>query len=163
MEASEFLETVQTMHADGRRRGLFFQTIEDEVIRGRNLRLNGEHVLSWASCSYLGLELHPRLRAGAHEAIDRYGTQFSSSRGYLSTPQYRELEALLGRLFGGHVVVTPTTTLGHQAALGSLVTERDALVLDHQVHASVQVAASLARAQGAAVQTVRHGDREAML
>jgi 7-keto-8-aminopelargonate synthetase-like enzyme len=158
METSEFLATVSAMHAEGRSRGLFFQHAGDEPISGRVLTVGGRHVVNWASCSYLGLELHPALIDGVHRAVDRYGTQFSSSRGYISSPQYEELESLLSELFGGRALVTPTTTLGHQATLGSVVTERDAILYDHQVHASVQIAATLARGSGAHVELVRHGD-----
>ncbi|HMV66012.1 MAG TPA: bifunctional aminotransferase class I/II-fold pyridoxal phosphate-dependent enzyme/GNAT family N-acetyltransferase [Myxococcota bacterium] len=158
MEVSEYLETVSAMHAEGRTRGLFFQYVDDEHLSGRHVRMDGRDVVSWASCSYLGLEFHPDLIRGVCEAVTKYGAQFSSSRGYLSSPQYQELEGLLEMIFGGSVVVAPTTTLAHQAALGSLVSERDAIVFDHQVHASVQVAATLARAQGARVEMVRHGD-----
>jgi hypothetical protein len=35
------------------------------------------------------------------DAVMRYGTQFSSSRAYMSSPQYVELEALLSEMFGG--------------------------------------------------------------
>ena len=55
------------------------------------------------------------------DAVTRYGTQFSSSRSYLQSPQYNELEPLLDEMFGGHVLVTPTTSLGHLATLPVLV------------------------------------------
>lgn len=158
MEASEFVGTVAAMHEQGLARRLFFQHGQDASLRDRRLTLGGQEVVSWASCSYLGLEFHPALIRGVHDAVDRFGTQFSSSRGYVSSPQYAELEGLLGELFGGHVLATPTTTLGHQAALATLVTEKDGLVFDHQVHASLQVAATLARANGAKVAMIRHGE-----
>ncbi len=158
MEASEMLGTIEAMHAEARARGLFFQTAEDQELRGRDVTLHGQRLVSFSSCSYLGLEHHPKLVQGVHDAVDRWGTQFSSSRGYLSAPPYEELEALLSQLFGGYALVTPSTSMGHQIALGVLATERDAIVLDHQVHHSVQMAATLARASGAAVELVRHNE-----
>ncbi len=71
-------------------------------------------------------------------------------------PLYRELEETLGRIFEAHVLVAPTTTLAHQAAFDALMTEKDAIVLDHQVHQSVHQAANLARARGTRVELVRH-------
>src|SRR3712207_7635534 len=47
---------------------------------------------SFGSCSYLGLEVHPALRAGVVDAVERFGTQFSSSRAYVSPPRYAEAE-----------------------------------------------------------------------
>ena len=60
----------------------------------------------------------------------------------MSSPQYLELEALLDEMFGGHALVTPTTSLGHLATLPVLIGSSDAVVLDQQVHASVQMAAT---------------------
>mgnify|MGYP000110696393 CR=1 FL=1 len=48
-------------------------------------------------CSYLGLEHHPALIRGVHDAVDRWGTQFSASRGYVSAPPYEALEEHIGR------------------------------------------------------------------
>ena len=156
MEASEFLGTVLAMHAQARDRGLFFQTTEDDAYRGRAIEIDGRSLLSFGSCSYLGLELDPRLIEGACDAARRYGTQFSTSRGYLSAPIYRELEASLDAIFDAHTVLAPTTTLGHLAALDVLAHEKDAIVLDHQVHQSVQQAANLARTRGTKVVVVKH-------
>lgn len=160
MELSEFLVTVEAVHHEARRRGLFFQHTTDERLRGRTVSLGGREVVSFASCSYLGLEHHPDLVAAVHDAVERYGTQFSASRGYLSAPLYGPLEEMLGELFGGHVLVTASTTIGHTVALPVLAGERDAIVMDHQVHHSVQTAATLARAAGAHIEVVRHGELE---
>ena len=62
------------------------------------------------------------MRDAVIDAVTRYGTQFSSlARRTSSSPQYVELEPLLGEMFGGHVLVTPTTSLGHLATLPVLV------------------------------------------
>lgn len=156
METSEALGVVDTLHATAQERGLFFLTDQSERIVDRRLRLGGRDALAFTSCSYLGLERHPALVAGVHDAVERYGTQFSSSRGYVSAPLYAELEPLLDRVFGGHALAVGSTTLGHQIALPVLATEKDAIVLDHQVHHSVHMAANLARAGGARVEVVRH-------
>lgn len=160
METSELIATIETLHVDARERGLFFQTCEDESLCGPKITIGGRPLLSFGSCSYLGLEHHRALVGTAHEMLRRYGTQFASSRGYLSAPPYPELEATLGTIFGGHAVTCQTTTLAHQAAFDVLLTEQDAMVLDHQVHYSVQRAATLARAGGATVELVRHEELE---
>lgn len=160
METSEFLDTVSRIHADACERGLYFQVAGDRPIQDRTIRIGDRDVTSFSSCSYLGLEHHPALVAGVVEAVQRFGTQFSSSRGYVSAPAYGELEALLGQIFDGHVLVTSSTSLGHQSALPVLLTERDGMVMDHQVHHSVQVAARLAQAGGAKISIVRHDQLE---
>ena len=78
----------------------------------------------------------------------------------MSSPQYAELEALLDQLFGGHALVVPTTSLGHLATLPVLVESTDAVLLDHQVHASVQMAANQLRVKGATVELIRHNNME---
>ena len=160
MEVSQFLATMRQLHGVARERGVLFLDSEDTQLQGRALRLRGQDVISFSSCSYLGLEQHPALIAGVHRAVDAYGTQFSTSRGYVSAPPYAELEAKLSTLFGGHALVTSSTSLGHQAVLSALLTEKDAIVLDHQVHHSVHMASRVAQAAGAAVCVVRHSDPE---
>ncbi|MBF6542383.1 aminotransferase class I/II-fold pyridoxal phosphate-dependent enzyme [Nocardia brasiliensis] len=138
--------------------GLLMRSAEDEELDGRTVRLDGRSRLNFGSCSYLGLELDPRLRAAACGAVLRYGTQFSSSRAYLESPLYPELEGLLEAMFGGHVLVVPNTTLGHQTALPVLVGPADAVVLDAQVHHSVHAATLQLR--GTTIEVVPHSDLE---
>jgi 7-keto-8-aminopelargonate synthetase-like enzyme len=146
-----------------RSRGLIHRTAEDVRLDGRSLCLDGEHVLHFASCSYLALETDERLKLGACQAIDRYGVQFSSSRAYVSAPLYREYERLLSEMVGGSpVVVTQTTTLGHAAALPVLISERDAVLFDLQVHNSVQAVLPTLRAAGVPCEVVPHGRLDRM-
>lgn len=156
MNSSEYIDAVETLHQEARRRGVLFQVLDDEPLRGRTVHLDGRELISFSSCSYLGLEFHPALVEGVVDAVRRYGTQFSSSRGYLSAPPYRELEDLLSRIFGGYALVSSSTSLGHQMVLPVIATEKDAIVVDNQAHRSLQVAATLAQAGGATVETVRH-------
>jgi 7-keto-8-aminopelargonate synthetase-like enzyme len=156
MEQSRLTDTIHAMHAEARRRGAFFRALEGAQPGGAVIELDGRRLYSFSSCSYLGLEAHANLVEGAVQAARSYGSQFSTSRGYLSAPLYHELEALLERIFGGHVLVTSSTTIGHQVVLPVLADERDAIILDSQVHNSVQVAATLCRAAGTHVERVPH-------
>ena len=130
---------------------------EDARFDGRHVTIRGRELVSFASCSYLGLELDPRLIEAAVDATRRYGIETSSSRAYLSSPLYAEFESLIERVFGGaHVVVAPTTTLGHLAALPTLIDDDDAVILDHQVHSSVQLASKLLHAGGTTLEVLPH-------
>src|SRR3954462_3726850 len=144
----------------GASKGLLHIAIDDHALDGRTVLLKGERHINFGSCSYLGLELDPRMKHAGVEAVNRYGTQFSSPRSYLQSPQYNELEPLLDGMFGGHVLVTPTTSLGHLATLPVLIESRDAVILDHQVHASVQMAANQLRVKGTTVELIRHNNME---
>ena len=156
-EASRAIEFVDAAVADARAHGVVHLNAQDFRLDGRSIRIDARERLNFASCSYLGLELDPRLKAGAIDAVERYGTQFSSSRTYVSAPPYEELEALLDGIFEAHTLVTPSTTLSHFSALPVLVGEEDAVILDHQVHQSVQMAIPQIRLQGTHVEFVRHG------
>ncbi|WP_036251697.1 aminotransferase class I/II-fold pyridoxal phosphate-dependent enzyme [Methylobacter sp. BBA5.1] len=140
--------------------GLAQHTTEDAFYNGRTICLNDRHLINFALCSYLGLELDKRLRQGTIDAVTRFGTQFAISRTYLSATPYGDLESMLEELFGGHVLVTPTTTLGHIAALPVLIQKGDVILLDQMVHNSVQTAAKLVQAQGVPVEVLPHGNLE---
>ncbi|RMH39637.1 MAG: aminotransferase class I/II-fold pyridoxal phosphate-dependent enzyme [Gammaproteobacteria bacterium] len=140
--------------------GIGYVVLDDEELKANEIVIGGKKVKSFGSCSYLGLELDPRMKAASIKAIEKYGTAFSSSRAYLSSPLYGELQELLEAIFQKPVIATPTTSLGHIAAIPSLVDPSDAIVLDHQVHASVQNAAKIAKANGTHVEMVRHSNLE---
>jgi 7-keto-8-aminopelargonate synthetase-like enzyme len=154
---AERLEIINAAVHLGTDRGVLHLTAEDDRLDGRTIRIDERPRLNFASCSYLGLELDPRLRDGAVNAACHYGTQFSSSRAYVSMPLYRELESLLDRIFDAHTLVIGSTTLAHLAALPVLIDPRDAVLLDHQVHQSVQLAIPQLHLQGVSVEFVRHG------
>lgn len=156
------MDVIQANMAKATLLGLSQQTAEDDAIDGRIVTLRGQSLINFASCSYLGLELDERVKAGAKDAIDRYGAFFSSSRAYLRSPLYRELEERLSTLFDAHVLVTPSTTLGHLSALPVLIGQHDTLLLDRQVHASVQMTAQCVAANGAKVGFVEHNDMDAL-
>lgn len=153
---SETYTTLDKMISEAAKLGIIHHTAEDVELDGRTVLIEGASLIQFGSCSYLGLETDPRLKQGAIDATRRYGTQFSSSRTYLSAPPYRELDAAMEALFGHPALVCPTTTLAHLSALPVLIGERDAVVLDQQVHHSVQVAANQVRGQGAHLEVVRH-------
>lgn len=141
---------------DARPRGVILLSADEQPTDGRTVGVDGRSLVNFGSCSYLGLERDRRLVEGIKAAADRYGSQFSSSRAYMSIGQYRELEARLDRIFERPTIATPSTTLGHIAALPVLIGDNDAVILDQQVHHSVQTAAQLVKARGVPLHVVRH-------
>ncbi|HLM05549.1 MAG TPA: hypothetical protein VK402_10225 [Blastococcus sp.] len=158
----ELLTAVDEVISDGVRRGLLHNDVEDDVLDGRHITVHGRRLVNFGSCSYLGLETEPRMKAAVHEAVDRFGTQFSSSRTYASAPLYRTAEEELAEVFGRPVIVAPSTSVGHIATMPTLMGSRDTLVLDHQVHNSLQTAATLVQAGGAQVELIPHCDLRAL-
>ncbi|MBI3688934.1 MAG: aminotransferase class I/II-fold pyridoxal phosphate-dependent enzyme [Actinobacteria bacterium] len=160
--AEDLLRAIDDVLSDGARRGVMHQEVEDGPLDGRTITVRGKRLTNFGSCSYLGLETHPALVEAVVDAARRYGSQFSSSRAYLSAPRYGAAEEALTELFGRPAVITTSTTAGHLAALPTLVACTDALLLDHQVHASVQTAAKLARAQGSTVELIPHSNLDVL-
>lgn len=115
-------------------------------------------MINFGNCSYLGLDIDPRLKEGAIKATEKFGVQFSSSRAFLSCTLYDEYEDLLERIFGHPIVITPTTTLGHQCVLPVIVEEHDLVILDQQVHASVKYATNTLKLNGIKTTIIRHND-----
>jgi 7-keto-8-aminopelargonate synthetase-like enzyme len=156
--AEEIRAAIDEIFSSGVRRGLLHNDVEDDALDGRHITIHGHRLVNFGSCSYLGLETDPRLKAAVRDAVDRFGTQFSSSRTYASAPLYREVEEELAALVGRPVIVTPSTSLGHIATMPTLVGSQDVVLLDHQVHHSVQTAATIAQAGGARVDLIPHSD-----
>lgn len=156
MARYKIYETVEKIVKNAKQNGVAHLTTEDSKLNHNMVKIKGENYVNFGSCSYLGLEFNEKLKEGAKKAIDDYGSQFSSSRAYLSTRFYGELEEKLEKIFNGHVVVTPTTTLGHIAAMPVLVGPNDVVILDHQVHSSVQTASALLKAKGVKIEMIRH-------
>ncbi|NOQ74342.1 MAG: aminotransferase class I/II-fold pyridoxal phosphate-dependent enzyme [Crocinitomix sp.] len=156
MSQKSTIETVDQIINHAKDRGIIHLATEDSKLENNIITVNQQKLVNFGSCSYLGLEFNESLRNGAKDAIDAYGTQFSSSRAYMSPAFYVELEDKLSQIFGSPTIVTATTTLGHQAALPVLINQNDAVILDHQVHSSVQTAANQLKAKKIHVELVRH-------
>src|SRR5688500_1243003 len=155
-KSNSFYETIDQIVTHGVNKGILHLSNEDEYFNGNLIELKGNKVVNFGSCSYLGLEFDQRLKDAAKQAIDKYGTQFSESRAYVSLKLYVELENLFHKIFDQPCIVTPTTSLGHIANIPVLVNDNDAVVMDHQVHSSVQTAVNLLKGRGVHIELVRH-------
>ena len=157
---NQHVATVDQLMSQGHARRIIHQSVTRRSADGRVVVIDDRETLNFGSCSTLGLETHPALIAGTIEATCRFGTQFSSSRVYASVALYAELEGLLSELFGKPVVACASTTLGHCAALPTLVGDNDAVIVDMQAHSSMQMAVGLLRARGVTATVIRHNDME---
>jgi len=155
-KTNSFYETVDQIVTYGIEKRILHLYTSDLPFEGTKIMINGRQVLNFGSCSYLGLEFDPRVKEGAIKAIEKYGTQFSESRAYVSLGSYRELESLLEKIFEAYCVITPTTTLGHIANIPVLVEDEDAVILDQQVHNSVQTAVQIVKGRGVHIELLRH-------
>lgn len=122
----------------------------------KSISVDGKELMNFACCNYLGLETDIRLREAAKEAIDQYGVQFYTVRAYVSLPPYQELEYLFSKMYGKPSIIMPSTALGHWATMPVIIGSEDAVILDHQVHATVHGIARMIKANGVHIEMIRH-------
>ncbi|WP_299824367.1 bifunctional aminotransferase class I/II-fold pyridoxal phosphate-dependent enzyme/GNAT family N-acetyltransferase [uncultured Pontibacter sp.] len=157
---NNIIDTVDSVLSVSKKKGIIHLHAEDQELSGQHLTLNGKKVLHFGTCGYLALEHHPAIKRGAIDAIERFGTQFPMSRTYVSNPLYNELEDLIKQLYGVPAVISKNCTLAHLTTIPSIIRQSDLVILDHQVHASVQEAVKKLLSQGVTVEMIRHNNLE---
>lgn len=125
--------------------------------QGVRIQVDGRELLNFSSNDYLGLATHPKLKAAAMEATERFGTGSGASRLICgSLEPHHQLELELAAFKGTEAALVFST--GYGTALGSitaLVGKEDVIILDKLVHASIVDAARLS---GATLRVFRHND-----
>ena len=135
------IQTVDRIVSEQQRAGLIMHRAGSSD--GAEWVVDDRPLKNFGSCSYMGLERHPALLAGGAAALQQYGANFSISRTYLECPLYVALEQALGEIMDRHVLVAPSTTYAHLAALPVLIGDRDVVVVDQFAHASIHMATEL--------------------
>ena len=122
------------------------------VLEGPTLpvvEMEGARRIMLGSNNYLGLTGDERVKQGALEALDRYGTGLTGSRFLNGTTDlHLELEQELAEWLGSEAALVFTT--GHQAnlgALGTILGPGDTVVADSGDHASILDGCILSRAK----------------
>lgn len=139
-----------------KKKGIAHLITEDTYYGGKIITINGKPLINFGSYSYMGLETDQRLKDGGIDAIQQYGLQFPSSRAYTSCSLYKELEELVTKMFNAPIVLANSLTTGHQGVMPILIEEGDALILDQQVHASIQDPARKLQLDGVTLTVIRH-------
>ncbi len=122
------------------------------------VNINGEKVVPFSLSDYLMLMHDERIINGAIESIKENGFNLSISREFLHLHKTDEAEEILAKVFGNPVVLYPKTTLAHVGALPLLIGRKDAVILDHHAHATIQMAVDMVRAHGTHVEPIRHNN-----
>jgi len=134
---------------DLKKSGLYRSLREVEGPPGTTIVIDGRKLLQFSSNNYLGLANHPRLKAAAMAAVERYGVGSGASRlvcGNLDLN--RKLEEKLAQLKKKESALLYST--GYMANLGviaALAGEGDLILSDEFNHASIVDACRLSRAQ----------------
>lgn len=137
--------------------GLYPYFVPLDETEGTEVTVDGRRILMIGSNNYLGLTTHPKVRAAAKEAIDRYGTSCTGSRYLNGTLKlHQELEARLAAFVGKEAALVFST--GMQVNLGvisALVGPGDYVIIDKENHASIVDGCRLAMGE---MKRFRHGD-----
>jgi glycine C-acetyltransferase len=120
-------------------RGIFIRPRVLESEQRATVVMDGREVITLSSNNYLGLTVHPRLRAAAIEAIERYGVGSGAVRTIAGTMTLHiELEEKLARF--KHTEASLTMQSGYATNLGvisALMQENDLIISDELNHASI--------------------------
>jgi 7-keto-8-aminopelargonate synthetase-like enzyme/predicted N-acyltransferase len=157
---NNFIDTVDEVLSGAKKEGVLHLYAEDKVLTGRTIQVKGKEMFHFGTTGYLGLEQDNRLKEAAIQAIRDYGTQFPLSKSYISHPLYYELESKIEQMYGIPPIITKNSTLGHLAIIPTLIRDEDAVIMDHQVHWSVQNACQLLKLRGIPVEMIRHSNLE---
>lgn len=156
---NNYLDTINVLIDDAKSRGILHLQTDDNEFTGREFPVDGRDLLNFGTCGYMGLETDPRLKEKAIEYVQKYGTQFSVSRTYLTFGPNAALEEKMSAMYGGQdVIVYSSTSTAHISIVPSIVRDGHAIILDQQVHMSVQTACQLVRPRGIPVEMIRHSN-----
>jgi len=114
-------------------------------------------VLNLCANNYLGLSSHPRVVAAAHAGLDRRGYGMSSVRFICGTQDiHRELERRLTAFLGTEETILFSSCLdANGGVFEALFGEKDVLIADRLVHASIVDGMRLCKAM---TDTYKHSD-----
>src|SRR5260221_2188393 len=131
----------------------YFRLIESEA--GPIMEVEGHEVVMLGSNNYLGLTGDERVKQGAREALETYGTALTGSRFMNgTTPLHIELEGEIAGWMNTEDAIAFTT--GYQAnvgCLGTILEPGDTVICDAGDHASILDGCKLS---GAKLRPFRH-------
>lgn len=125
-------------------------------------------VVDFVRCSYLGLDNHPRIVAGAVEALKAYGTlHWSCARTRLNFSILGDLEVALSELFDARVITYTTVLAANMSALPLIASGhltggvKPVMVFDRFAHATLAFHKATVAAE-TRVETIAHNDLDAL-
>jgi 7-keto-8-aminopelargonate synthetase-like enzyme len=158
VKQNNFLDSVNDVFTDAIQEGVLHLYAEGKQFSGRTIGIKDGTLFHFGTTGYLGLEQDSRLKRAAIRAIELYGTQFPLSKSYISHPLYRALEESMAQMYQCDTIITKNSTLGHLGVIPSVVDDGDAIILDHQVHWSVQSASKVLKNRSVPIDMIRHND-----
>jgi 7-keto-8-aminopelargonate synthetase-like enzyme len=154
------LDTIDALFTDAKKRGVMHLVSDIPEVSDRILSIADKELLNFGTCGYLGLELDQRLKDGAIDFTQKYGTQYGISRGFLSSGINEQLEGYLSQMYNKPVITYSSTSSAHISVIPTLIQQEDVVILDQQVHMSIQTASQLLRQKGIPIEMIRHSNME---
>ncbi|UCI22878.1 aminotransferase class I/II-fold pyridoxal phosphate-dependent enzyme (plasmid) [Mesorhizobium sp. B2-1-8] len=156
---------------EAHRRGLM--AVYGRSVPGRAISLTGGErrgntITDYVRCSYLGLDNHPAIVAGAIGAIEQYGAlHWSCARTRLNFALIGDLEETLSQLFRARVIAYSTVMVANMGALPIIASghltrgQRPVMVFDRLAHASLAFHKPVV-AEETQVEAISHNDLDAL-
>lgn len=136
--------------------GIGYLNTSTDYFDGQKIESEKGKFTIFGLCDYLKIMPDDRIKAGAIEAIQNHGINFAVSRAYLKLHLYKEAEEALATIFHKPIVLFARTALAHIGTLPALVEHGDAVILDQQVHSTLQSGAEILQSRGIHVEIIRH-------
>jgi 7-keto-8-aminopelargonate synthetase-like enzyme len=131
-------------------------------VRGRRIRVGDHWLCDFASCNYLGFDLHPAIIESVERELRRWGTHPSWSRLLGSPRLYVDIEDELTDLLGApDTLLLPTISIIHTSVIPVLA-GRGAVLVDAQAHKTIYEGCTVARGAGATLHRVPSNDPTAL-
>jgi len=116
-----------------------------------------KRVINMCANNYLGLSSHPEVVEAAHKGLDHRGYGMSSVRFICGTQDiHKELEDKLTKFLGTEdTILFPSCMDANAGVFEAVLSERDVMIADRLVHASIVDGMRLCKAQ---TDTFKHSD-----
>lgn len=149
-----------------REQGLYKEEAAIAGAQGAHIRLqDGRELLNMCANNYLGWADHPRLKAAAAAALEKWGYGVASVRFICGTQElHEELEAAVSRLVGTEATILYSSCFDANGGLfETLLGAEDAVISDELNHASIIDGIRLSKAQRFRYKNRDMNDLEAQL
>ncbi len=125
---------------------------------------NGQEAVEFINCSYLGIDLHPKIIEASKRIEAKWGINFCCARSRFSIEPMRVLEEELSLLFRGRAITFPSVTTTHVSVMplissGILLDPENPpkvrMIFDRFAHSSMQYLKPILATE-ATVETIGH-------
>jgi len=156
---TKLLKSISDVYDSGKKAKVICLENTTKTWNGQQLQIDDKEMVNFGTCGYLGLETDRRLIERSMEYTNKFGTQFSVSRSFLISDIVTNLEHQLSKVFdNSEVFVFSSTSLAHGSVLPIIIHHKDAIVLDKQVHFSVNSGTQLIPSKDVPRLMVKHNN-----